>query len=96
MIVLACILFYTKYIDARTKTFITLDKFSGLCADDDSLETCCEVPASITGNYFADNNGLWNTESGFSYVRQIYSTSLTSITYTNEEWKVLIHTIQDK
>jgi hypothetical protein len=80
----------------RTHTFITLDQNAGVCLDDPSLETCCEVPASITGTYLADNAGIWNTESAFSYVRQIYAVSLTGLTYTNEQWKHLMTVIKDR
>jgi hypothetical protein len=89
-------LFYTSYMEGRTKTFITLDRFSGVCKDDPSLDTCCEVPASITGTYLADSAGVWNTEAGFSYVKQIYAVSLTGLTYTNEQWKQLMLAIKDR
>jgi hypothetical protein len=83
-------------MQARTKTFITLDRFSGVCKDDPSLDTCCEVPASITGTYLADSAGDWNTEAGFSYVKQIYAVSLTGLTYTNEQWKQLMFAIKQR
>ncbi len=93
---LGAYLFYGSYIEGRTKSFITLDKFSGVCADDPSLDTCCEVPASITGTYLADNRGNWNTEAAFSYVRQVYAVSVTGLTYTNTQWKTLMTTIQKR
>jgi hypothetical protein len=89
-------LFYSSYLNARTHTFITLDPHAGVCLDDPSLGTCCEVPASITGTYLTDNAGFWNTESAFSYVRQIYAVSLTGLTYTNEQWKHLISAIKGR
>ncbi len=89
-------LFYLNYMEARTKTFITLDKNSGVCVEDSSMSTCCEVPASITGTYLADNLATWNTESGFSYVKQIYAVSLTGLTYTNTQWKALMSVIKHK
>jgi hypothetical protein len=93
---LGAYLFYSSYMDARTHTFITLDPYSGVCLDDPSLDTCCEVPAAITGTYLVDNSGIWNTESAFSYVRQIYAVSLTGLTYTNEQWTQLITVIKDR
>lgn len=90
---LGAVLFYRSYVDARTKSFITLDRFSGECADDPSLDTCCEVPASITGTYLVDDRGNWNTEALFSHVKQIYAVSLTGLQYNNEEWKELMNGI---
>lgn len=60
------------------------------------MDTCCEVPASITGTYLADNAGTWNTESAFSYVKQIYAVSVTGLTYTNSQWKELMTVIKKR
>jgi hypothetical protein len=93
---LGAYLFYVNYNEGRTKTFITLDRLSGVCREDSSLDTCCEVPASITGVYLVDHTGYWNTEPKFSYLNQIYAVSVTGLTYTNEQWKALMTSIKDQ
>jgi hypothetical protein len=93
---LGAYLFYINYNEGRTKTFITLDRYSGVCKNDSSLNECCEVPASITGVYLVDNTGTWNTEAAFSYINQIYAVSVTGLSYTNEQWRSLMTAIKDK
>jgi hypothetical protein len=83
-------------MEGRIKTFITLDPKSGVCKEDSSLDTCCEVPASITGTYLADNSGIWNTEASFSYVQQIYAVTVTGLSYTNTQWKSLMMKIKER
>lgn len=87
-------LFYQSYQDGRTKSFITLDKTSGVCKDVRGSKTCCEVPNTITGVYLADYTGRWNTEVGFDYVKNVYDVSVAGLQYTNEQWKSIMKDIQ--
>eukprot|EP01038_Epipyxis_sp_PR26KG_P009688 gene9688-13041_t len=85
-----------QYVLGRTSTFITLDNTSGVCKDDPSSTTCCEVPQSVTGSYLADSSGKWNTQTGFSYVNNIYQVTLLGLTFTNAQWKSVMNNIADQ
>jgi hypothetical protein len=50
------------YLDARTSSFISIDKNAGVCKGERNSMECCEVPQSITGTFLADTEGRWNTE----------------------------------
>ena len=83
----------TSYIESRTKSFITLDKTSGVCKGDSSSKTCCEVPQTITGTFLADTNGTWNTQNGFSYINNNYAVTVAGLEYTNEQWSDVMKNI---
>lgn len=76
----------TLYIRNRTSTFISLSKNSGACVEDSSLNECCEVPRSVSGQFSADICGYWNTEANFFAVNSIYGVKALGLTYTNDEW----------
>lgn len=76
----------SAYTEARTKSFITLDKTSGVCKDDSSSKYCCEVPQTITGTFLADTRGRWNTQNNFSYVNNNYAVTVSGLEYTNAQW----------
>jgi hypothetical protein len=46
---LAAFFFAQNYELNRTSTFISLDNTAGVCLDDKSQDTCCEVAKGITG-----------------------------------------------
>jgi hypothetical protein len=83
----------TSYVDARTNSFITLDKTSGVCKDSSSSESCCEVPQTITGTFLADSRGKWNTQNGFSYINNNYAVTVAGLEYTNEQWAAVMKNI---
>lgn len=89
-------MFWFNYNDARTSTFITLDPTSGVCKDIKDSTQCCEVPQSVTGNFLLDSRSRWNTQSGFNFNRAMYGVTMTGVTYTNEEWAVLMKTIKEQ
>ena len=86
----AVLLFRMQYLKSRTSSFITLDKTSGVCKSDSSLSTCCEVPATITGQFNADTDGACDTSQYFSYVKSNYGVTLSGLSYTNSEWSDII------
>jgi hypothetical protein len=73
-----------------------LDNTSGVCKGDATSTTCCEVPQTVTGEYFIDSRSRWNTQSNFNYNRAIYGVSMTGVTYTNEQWSELMKTIKNQ
>lgn len=93
---LGAVLFWNNYTQGRTSTFITIDKTAGVCKSDPSMTTCCEVPQTVSGNFYMDTTGNWSTQQDFDYVKQIYSVSLSGLQYTNEEWSKILKTIQDQ
>lgn len=89
-------LFITEYQKNRTESFISIDPKSGVCKDDSSSSTCCEIPLTITGDFMLDSNSSWNTEKNFDLVDQIYLFSLEGLQYTNEQWSEIVKSIDVK
>jgi hypothetical protein len=75
-----------QYKAGRTSSFVSIDKNAGVCANDHSLKSCCEVPTSVTGSFLVDRSGTWNSQSNFSYVLANYGVTMTAAQYTNSTW----------
>lgn len=87
---------YSAYHDGVTQSFISLDKTSGVCKDDSSSTTCCEVPQTITGTFLADTQGRWNTQNNFSYINNNYAITVAGLEYTNAQWAEVMKNITDQ
>jgi hypothetical protein len=96
LIALTIYFIYIAYIDARTSSFVSLDPEAGVCKEDHSSDTCCEVPQSITGTFSADSNGRWNTQSGFSFTKSSYKVTALGLEYTTDEWSRLIKKVTNQ
>ncbi len=72
---IAAALFWYQYTQARSQTFITLQRDSGVCLGETGSSYCCEVPQIITGEFLADSKG-----------KGYYDT-----TYINEPTLILLH-----
>lgn len=86
----------SEYYRNRTQSFITIEPNSGVCKDDSTLDTCCEIPLTVSGNYYVDTNNEWNTQNKFDLAKQIYSVSLEGIQYTNQKWQSIISILDSK
>jgi hypothetical protein len=96
-ILMACMFAYfmwSVYIQGTTAAFISLDINSG---------DCVVVKKSITGEYIADTNGVWNGNQGFDYTRGLYVVGFTEASITQEEYaKILtlaneqVHALSDR
>eukprot|EP01035_Chromulina_nebulosa_P017424 gene17424-22976_t len=84
---------YSQYELNRTQTFISLQNNAGVCDNQPSLGTCCEVPLTVTGDYLADTNGYWSTEPQFSYVNSAYGVTLAGVTYSNQQWTQIMNNV---
>lgn len=82
----AAIFLFYQYTDARTSSFITLDNTAGVCKSDPSSTTCCEVPTVVTGEFYADSNGNWDTQPGFQFTKANYGVNLKGLQYTSDQW----------
>jgi hypothetical protein len=72
------------YQQGRTDQFLSLDPNSG---------DCHEVPQTVTGNFYVDTTGKYNTQSGFQYPLHAYTISLLGLTYTTAHWKSVMQNI---
>ncbi len=82
-----------EYYNGRNNSFMTLDKTSGVCIDDASSTSCCQVPQSITGTFLADTAGRWNTFENFSYVANNYAVTVAGLEYTKPQWREVMSNI---
>jgi hypothetical protein len=76
----------TQYAYGTQKSFVSIDKYAGVCVDEKSSTTCCEVPTSVTGSFLVDKSGNWNSQSDFSYILANYGVTMTAVQYTNATW----------
>jgi hypothetical protein len=74
------------YIDNRTDSFISIENDAGVCRGESNSGHCCEVPQTITGTFYADTSGRWNTETGFNPVNSNFAVTLTGLEFTNAQW----------
>ena len=72
-----CYLFGSQYESALTSTFISLSQEDG---------DCRELPLSITGEFYADENGAWSSNTDFSTNRALYGANLNNMQFTSEDW----------
>jgi hypothetical protein len=86
----------SSYNDGVSQSFISLDKTSGVCKTDRSLDVCCEVPQTVTGTFLADTKGLWNTQNGFSYINNNYAVTVAGLEYTNAQWEHVMKNITEQ
>lgn len=68
---------WSVYVQGTTSAFISLDMSSG---------DCKEIKKSITGQYIADTNGVWNGNEGFDYTRGLYVVGFTEASITQKEY----------
>lgn len=54
---------------------------------DDAQTICNEVPVSVTGRYYADYDGNWQTNSHYSTNRSIFVLEFTGSEVTNDQYK---------
>ena len=83
----------SKYLSIRSSSFVSIKSSAGICIDDASSTSCCEVPAQVTGTFLADTTGTWDSEPNFSYILNNYAVNLVGIQYTNLQWKQIMQSI---
>jgi hypothetical protein len=75
---------YTNYETTVNQTFISLSSTAGVCT---------EVPTELTGMYYMDSNGNWNSEAAFQFKDTVYGMEMTGLQYTKKMWTDAINTI---
>jgi hypothetical protein len=90
-------MFSYNYTNSRNNTFLSEDRNAGVCKNSgEASDECCEVPIGVSGNYLADTQGHWNTDSGFSYLSQIYGVILSGYSADTYQYSRLMSTIQSQ
>ena len=78
---------YSVYVQGRSSAFISLDINSG---------DCQVIKKSITGQYIADTNGVWNGYEGFDYTRGLYVIGFTEASITQTEYEDILYAVHDQ
>lgn len=61
-------LVYSGYVQGVNQQFMSLQSSSGICTP---------VLTPVTGSYYIDTQGLWETTAGFSYTKSLYKFEFT-------------------
>jgi len=70
---------YKTYNQARTAKFISLNQNS-------TSQECWEVPLSLTGQFYADSDGYWDTDPRFNYAKTIYGVTCNVLKMRTDQW----------
>ena len=85
----ALIVYYTYLgIDGAMSTY-----YMSLDGTDD-VQLCFEVPAVVTGSYYADSDGNWNTDTAFTASKSVYRLDFLGTTISTDEYIATMQTFQ--
>ena len=93
-IICAATLFSVNYDSARNDSFLSEDRSAGVCVDEYGSTECCEVPFEVSGMYYADSAGNWNSAGGFDYLTQMYTVALSGFKANNAQYQDLMSEVQ--
>ena len=74
-------------MDGITQQFMSLESNVGNCE---------QVPAPISGQFTADYNGRWISNSDFDYTLGVYLFEIQSLSVTTQEFTALIQLVSQK
>jgi len=85
---------YNKYIDVKSLTYAPYTSEEAYTQF--VPEGCQQIPISVTGDYYASDNGYWSgSGSNFDYSSGIYQLSMSSFSSHDNLYKSLMESVKE-